>query len=643
MLHLLTATAGAGLGLLLFLGESWLIARLNVAGFDVQDSGAFGRLFAAVRPQLPQLLARIVLAYVLAGAALGWVSGLLAQVMRPARFWRVWFCEWWVLCALWFWNSASARPALVDDLLPESGLRLLLDFGEPWHALLAAALVVGGHVLIELRREGARRFVPVLGLLACLVFPASTRSGPDASPLIVLLGVDAFRPDRLGRGIAPNLEAFAQQATVFEQAYTPIAQTQPAWRSLLTARWPWRTGLRYALTPEKRWEGAPTFTDVLAHHGFQTSFSTDCSRFNHQPANSGFVDRHQPPQGAINFLLEKLRYRALGAFADNEWGRRLLPEFMDNRALAGIHDPMLYARGLAHRWAEQTGPALLAFHATAAHFPGDPIHPFYRRFVSSDEPPHRRTRMHFGRVEPGARGGWSREGSEALYDQLLAQADAQAGILLESLKQSGRYDEALIVAFSDHGESFHEDRPDLAGATPVHGARLSEAENRILLAIKWPRSREIPPSVVNELVRLIDIGPTILEVAGVGALPDADGASLLGLARGQQEAPRRLFAETAFTHVRPDVFVPGHKADAPRTLEAYVVQENGVIEMGDAAHDAILGEKDLAAFDGKGWWVRTPMADGTMKEQCRGECSESLVSWFNQQAPRTRVSQVEKP
>ena len=67
------------------------------------------------------------------------------------------------------------------------------------------------------------------------------RSAP--SPLWVMIGVDAFRPDRLaaygGRGgVAPHLDAFARDATIFDRAFTPIAQTEPAYRSLLTARWP---------------------------------------------------------------------------------------------------------------------------------------------------------------------------------------------------------------------------------------------------------------------------------------------------------------------------------------------------------------------------------------------------------------------
>ncbi|NMO21081.1 sulfatase-like hydrolase/transferase, partial [Pyxidicoccus fallax] len=465
-------------------------------------------------------------------------------------------------------------------------------------------------------------------------------------PLVVLIGIDAFRPDRLksqgGTGeVAPHVERFLEDATLFTRAYTPIAQTEPAWRSLLTAKWPNTTGVRYALTAESRLKLQPTFPQSFAQAGWRTVFATDCSRFHAEGPASGFDTRLQPPRGAINFALEKLRYRALGVFADNALGAAWVPEFIDNRALAGIHDPMGYAARLASRLADEArqGPTLFAFHATAAHFPGDPVYPFYRRFVPPSEPLERRLRMHFAPVSPGAKGGWSREGAEALYDELIAQADAQVGTVLDALRDSGRYDDALIVLMSDHGESFHADRPDLAGATPVHGARLGEEENRVLLAVKPPRGRGSGPAAVGALVRLVDVGPTLLELSGLPALSGVDGVSLAPLLRGGTLEPLALYAETGFTHVLPEVFDAGHWPGAPRAFDAYRIRPDGVVEMGDAAHAAILREKDRGAFDGRRWWVDRPRADGGVLRTCQGECEGpdalSLEAWLDGVLSRT--------
>jgi hypothetical protein len=330
----------------------------------------------------------------------------------------------------------------------------------------------------------------------------------------------------------------------------------------------------------------------------------------------------------LNFALEKMRFRSLGVIANHRLGAALLPEFIDNRAVAGVYEPMGYARRLSSRWldAAEKGPAMVAFHSTAAHFPGDPIFPFYRRYVRPDAPLDRKLRMVFTPIAAGQvpkQADWGRADSEALYDELLAQGDAQVGVLLDALKAAGRYDEATIIVFSDHGESFHPDVDALAGATPVHGARLREEENRMVLLVKPSHARTVEH--VTGLVRLVDLGPTILELAGLPALPNADGRSLLPLLAGKPDAPRLLFAETGYTHASPVAFDPHHLGGAPRTFAAYDVLPDGAVQMSAAAHDGVMREKDFGAYDGKSWLVRSPQADGTTAQRCDGNCEALAV------------------
>lgn len=626
--------------------ESASIMRPGAAGIGVEVQGPLQALLRAVTPLLPGLLLRVAIVYIAGGAVLGALSALLASclpVSRRASSIAVWAAEFAILVGLLAWDRAISRPALWDDLA--MGWRVfeqVVSRGDPLQPRLALAGVLCAHAIAVAWRFGAK-LLPALALVAAFSAVAVAVRLPERParqhPLVVLIGIDAFRPDRLkaygGTGnVAPNLEAFVRDATLFDRAYTPLAQTEPAWRSLLTARWPYRTGVRYPLTAAKRWELAPTFAADLARAGYSTSFHTDCSRFNYQGPLSGFELREQPPQGAINFVLEKMRFRGLGMFADNAIGSALLPEFVDNRALAGIHDPIGYATRLGASLVQQAdrGPALFAFHATAAHFPGDPVYPFYRKFVDAKEPLQRRIRMFFSPISANAPGDWNRAGSEALYDELLSQADAQLGILLNALRKRGLYDEALIVVFSDHGESFFSDVPSLEGATPVHGARLGEEENRILLAIKLPASRapRSKPDRVEALVRLIDIGPTLLDLSGAPPLLDADGVSLVPLLEGKQMPKLNLLAETGFTHARPDAFDPQHISLAPRTLDAYEIQPDGTVEVSDAAHRAVMMEKDFGAFDGSSWITRVREKNGTVVQRCLGECLDgALMKWFN--------------
>lgn len=638
---------GAVLGLGLFALETWLLLRSGMVGIDIETSGPYAALMAAVRPFLPGLLARVAVTYAVAGAVLGWVAGALSRAWGRAARWVV-VPQWLVLLGLLAWDRAVARPALFDDVPAlRPVLAWLVDHGQPWQPRVAAGLWLALNVgLLAVRvREQRRTLGLVFGTAAALgllsAFVTRPPSGGREHPLVVLIGIDAFRPDRLqalgsSREVAPNLERFLSEATLFTQAYTPIAQTEPAWRSLLTARWPHRTGVRYPLTGESHLVPAPTFASAFSDAGWRTVFATDCSRFHAEGPASGFTTRLQPPRGAVNFLLEKLRYRALGLFADSRLGAAWLPEFVDNRALAGIYDPEGYGERLAARLVSEAreGPTLFAFHATAAHFPGDPVYPYYRRFVSPSEPLERRLRMFFSPVSvDAARKGpsWTREGAEALYDELLAQADAQVGQLLSALRRSGRYDDALIIVFSDHGESFHADHPELAGATSVHGSRLSDVENHMLLAVKPPRRSGAHPSRVDALVRLVDLGPTMLEVSGLAALPDADGVSLAPLLRGEAREPLPLYAETGFTHVSPEVFDTGHLPGAPRSFDIYGIRPDGAVEVKDTVHDAVLREKDRGAFDGQRWLVDRPQADGTVRRTCEGACEDTgaLGAWLD--------------
>jgi arylsulfatase A-like enzyme len=645
---LLAALVGAGLGLGLFALETERLLSAGVVGVGIDVEGPYAALMNAIRPLLPGLLVRIAAVYVVGGAVLALVAAGLARAWGQQRLaWVV--PHWLVLLALLAWDRAIARPALFDDLPSlRPVLGWLVDHGEPWHPRLAAGLwLVVPLGVLAWRSRGHRRVLGVavgaaaaVGLLGA--WAARVPTGGGKHPLVILIGVDAFRPDRLralgGTGaVAPHLDRFVEEGTtLFSRAYTPIAQTEPAWRSMLTARWPHRTGVRYSLTAESRWIQASTFPRRFAEAGWRTVFATDCSRFHAEGPDSGFTTRLQPPRGAVNFLLEKLRYRAVGLFADHRLGAAWLPEFIDNRALAGIHDPVGYADRLAARLLTEAsqGPTLFAFHATAAHFPGDLTYPFYRRFVPPTEPLERRLRMHFSPVVPGAAGGagtWNRAGAEGLYDELLAQADAQVGQLFDALKRAGRYDDALILVLSDHGESFHADRPDLAGATSVHGARLSEEENRILLAVKLPQGQR-SPARVDTLVRLVDVGPTLLELFRLPALPDdVDGVSLAPLLRSEPFQPPPLYAETGFTHVSPEIFDPSHWPGAPRSFDTYRIRQDGVVEVDGAAHDAMVREKDRGAFDGQRWLLDRPRLDGSVQRSCVGDCSQTAVlsSWLD--------------
>lgn len=643
--YLWSALFGALLLLSVFALESVLLLRAGAIGLKLETAGPFAALMNAVRPLLPNLLGRIAALYAIAGAlifAAAHAAVVFTRIEKRKALWTG--AGGSFVLTLVTWHAAVERPTLFDDLPFPRGLwAWLAERGS-----LSTPLGVGGLAALVLivtgvARRGVRVLKPVVvaaAASACVLLLVRWHPAPGRRrPLVVLIGVDAFRPDRLTvngakRAIAPNLDALVADSVLFDRAYTPIGQTEPAWRSLLTARWPRHTGVRYSLTAASRSQLLPTFVDAFARAGWMTSFRTDCSRFHYEDASSGFAVREQPPRGAVNFALEKLRYRGVGLFGANELGAAWLPEMVDNRALAGIHHPFAYADRLADSLVDEArgGPLLFTFHATSAHFPGDPTYPYYRTFTDPASPLERRLRMVFSPVTRGAAPpeGATKQGSEALYDALIAQADAQVGQLVTALKDEGLYDDATIVLFSDHGESFYADQPELQGATSVHGARLGDEEYRVLLAVKTPGSK---PARVDSVVRLIDVGPTLLELSGLSAMTATDGRSFAAALRGEPLDSRIAYAETGYTHASPEVFDPLHAATAPRTFDAFRVREDGIVEVSPEAHEGILAEKDRGVVDAHGWLIRKPQRDGTVKEDCVGTCSTELRAFLDAEAP----------
>ncbi len=106
----------------------------------------------------------------------------------------------------------------------------------------------------------------------------------------------------------------------------------------------------------------------------------------------------------------------------------------------------------------------------------------------------------------------------------LSFADELVGRTLDSLREAGLYDDALIVVTSDHGVSFNPGEPARGVSEP--------GESDILwtpLLIKTPHQNE--PQVVDSPTSSIDVLPTIVDVLGIDIDWKFDGQSIFGKAR----------------------------------------------------------------------------------------------------------------
>jgi arylsulfatase A-like enzyme len=111
----------------------------------------------------------------------------------------------------------------------------------------------------------------------------------------------------------------------------------------------------------------------------------------------------------------------------------------------------------------------------------------------------------------------------ALYDGEIRFVDDHLGHLFAALRAAGLEDTTVVAVTSDHGEEFFEH------GNKAHRSDLSDVQLKVPLVVRFPS--KIPAGlVVNAQVRLADVAPTLLALAGVpagSALPAQPGPTVL--------------------------------------------------------------------------------------------------------------------
>ena len=130
------------------------------------------------------------------------------------------------------------------------------------------------------------------------------------------------------------------------------------------------------------------------------------------------------------------------------------------------------------------------------------------------------------------------------YDTEILFADREVERILDALAETEDAAETVVVVASDHGEAFgeHQNRG--------HSFTLYDEELRATLLIRAPH---VEPRVVRDRVGLMDLMPTLLNLADIPLTRSVPARSLLPLMRGTGRLPinRLLFAE-----IMPDGLYP---------------------------------------------------------------------------------------
>jgi arylsulfatase A-like enzyme len=120
------------------------------------------------------------------------------------------------------------------------------------------------------------------------------------------------------------------------------------------------------------------------------------------------------------------------------------------------------------------------------------------------------------------------------YDREVAFADSQIARLVAALDAS-----TVVVVTSDHGEELGEH------GIRFHARSLYNQVVRVPLIVRAPGAA---PRVVDTPVSLVDVMPTLLDLAGATGPAGMNGVSLVPALRGQPLPPRAILVELPHDH-----------------------------------------------------------------------------------------------
>ncbi len=335
--------------------------------------------------------------------------------------------------------------------------------------------------------------------------------------LLVLDGASAGRMSAYGysKPTTPEIEALAKESVVFDHAICQAVYTIASIGSVLTGQYPERhQSVSFA---DRLPSSAVTLPGILTGEGFRTA---------------GFSGN---------------------AVVSSTFGLdRGYEEFQLARELPGYtgHGDSVKSSFLG--WLEQNAEKrFLAYvHFREPHFPYDPPSPYDTLFGPASVFP--KGLKDWEEVETynraAARGeevpAEVLERIRALYEGNLAYVDHLVGEILDELDRLGLSERTAVVLTADHGEALFEH--GFIG----HNTQVYNESVRVPLMLRVPG---VTPRRVADVVELIDLAPTVLDLVGLGSLhavEEMQGRSLLPLLVGDRLVPQPAFSRTLWNKPR---------------------------------------------------------------------------------------------
>jgi arylsulfatase A-like enzyme len=373
---------------------------------------------------------------------------------------------------------------------------------------------------------------------------SSQATGSDHAPVrkpnVLMICADQFRADFVGANHenpsarTPHLDALANRGVSFKQCMSNQPLCSPSRASFLTSRYAteagvWRLGLELD-------HSVPTIADLFRKNGYTANFmgkwhvsQTEISNGTSQqgwippgPSRGGFDDLWE---GAN--VLELVSHPYEGSYWNNDgkdigFKDEYRVDFIANRAVRFIEQ-------------QHDRPWLLFVSQLEPHHQND---------VDEFVPPQRYEKAYVDPYIPedlrNLPGNW-RSRIPGYYGCVQAIDDC-VGSLIAALEKTGQLDHTIIVFFSDHGCTFRTRMGEYKRSPHDASIRVPF----LLAGPGFDRS-----AVIDEVVSLVDMMPTLLDGAGIEVPASLRGRSLKVLAA--DSAARKSWDSTAYFQISQSI------------------------------------------------------------------------------------------
>ncbi len=393
----------------------------------------------------------------------------------------------------------------------------------------------------------------------------------DTRPNIVFIITDQQRYDTI-RTLGfehmdtPNLDRLVDEGVFFEQCHVTAASCAPARASLFKGFYPHTTGILKNADSWKR-----SWIESLNDSGYHC---TNIGKMHSWPFETplGFDERY--------VVENKDRYLE-GRYYFDEWDKALrfrgfvkqqreqyrqLDDYPERLGafeweLPEDTHPDVFVGDMATWWLDshpQTEPLFLQVGFPGPHPPYDPIPRYAEPYLQKDlpllpvteeelanqPPPFQEMRIHNNRVDHDSvvhlldPTDEQRQRQRAYYLANVTMIDEKVGEIIDSLDRNGYLDNTIVIFTSDHGDCLTD-----------HGHSqkwtMYDQITRVPIVV-WAPKRFAGGRRLGGLCQQMDIGPTILELAGIEPPEMLEAVSMLPALEGKDWQGRDfVFAEQA--------------------------------------------------------------------------------------------------